>query len=102
MRFEFVCSYFLPEQIPSNISQCLLSLHFLASYLCYYAIIRRGYVMEQVLPVVIGCSVGIALCVVYLICLALKGLLSKFWANHPKHIEIEDNVLTIDLKKRKK
>ena len=58
--------------------------------------------MEQVLPVVIGCSVGIALCVVYLICLALKGLMSKFWANHPKHIEIEDNVLTIDLKKRKK
>lgn len=58
--------------------------------------------MQQVLPVVIGCSVGIALCVVYLICLALKGLLSKFWASHPKHIEIEDNVLTIDLKKRKK
>ena len=58
--------------------------------------------MEQVLPVVIGCSVGIAACVVYLICLALKGLLSKFWANHPKYIEIEDNVLTIDLKKRKK
>ncbi len=58
--------------------------------------------MQDILPIVIGCGVGIALCIIYLLCLGTRALLRKFWANHPKRIEIDDNVLTIEIKKGQK
>lgn len=58
--------------------------------------------MEQALPVVISCCVGIGLCVVYLLYLVARSILSRYWEKHPKQIEIDDNVLTIDLDSGKK
>lgn len=57
--------------------------------------------MGKVLPVIIVCSIGIAVCIAYLIFLCI-GALRKKKKNSRNEFEIEDNVLTIKLGKRKK
>ena len=57
--------------------------------------------MKEVLPVVIGCIVGIVLCLGYLVFLLVKSIKN----NHPKKVEtfdFDENTLTIDISKRKK
>jgi hypothetical protein len=57
--------------------------------------------MKEVLPIIIFCCVGIALCVGYLGFLLVRTIKG----NHGKHVEcfdFDENTLTIDLTKRKK
>lgn len=58
--------------------------------------------MKEVLPVVIGCSVGIVLCVVYLVILIVRGLRPKCGKRRVESFDFDENTLTIDLKKSKK
>ena len=58
--------------------------------------------MKEVLPVVIGCSVGIVLCIVYLVVLIVKGLRPKRGKRRVECFDFDENTLTIDLKKSKK
>lgn len=57
--------------------------------------------MKQVLPVVIGCIVGIVLCIAYLVLLLVRSLKCK-GAKGVESFDFDENTLTIDLKKRKK
>lgn len=57
--------------------------------------------MKEVLPVVIGCIVGIFICLGYLMFLLVKSIRKKY----PKKAEtfdFDENTLTIDITKRKK
>lgn len=56
--------------------------------------------MEQVLPVIIVCGVGIALSLAYIFSVSIKALRRRPPRKH--EFEIEENVLTIKLGKRKK
>lgn len=56
--------------------------------------------MKQVLPVIIICSVGIALCLAYIVAISIKALRRR--PQRKREFEIEENVLTIKLGKRKK
>ena len=56
--------------------------------------------MEKVLPVIIICGVGIALCVAYILSLTVKALRNR--PRRKREFEIEENVLTIKLGRRKK
>lgn len=58
--------------------------------------------MKEVLPVVIGCSVGIVLCIVYLVILIVRGLRPKYGKRRVESFDFDENTLTIDLKKSKK
>ena len=57
--------------------------------------------MKEVLPIIIGCSVGIVLCVAYLVFLLVRGLKGKV-GKRVESFDFDENTLTIDLKKRKK
>lgn len=57
--------------------------------------------MEKVLPLIIICSIGIALCLAYLTFVLVKALRKKFGKNRNR-FEIEDDVLTIELDRKKK
>lgn len=57
--------------------------------------------MKEVLPIIIGCSVGIVLCVAYLLFLLVRGLKGKV-GKRVESFDFDENTLTIDLKKRKK
>ena len=54
--------------------------------------------MKQVLPIIIICSVGIALCLAYIIALIVKSICRR--PRKKREFEIEENVLTIKLGKR--
>lgn len=56
--------------------------------------------MEQVLPVIIVCGVGIAVSLAYIIALIVKALRRR--PPRKREFEIEENVLTIKLGKRRK
>lgn len=59
--------------------------------------------MEKVLPLIIICAVGIALCIAYITYVFVRALRRKFGKNKDR-FEIEDDVLTIklDSKRRRK
>ena len=61
---------------------------------------RQEVFMEKVLPIVIVCGVGIALCLAYILALSIKTLRAR--PRRKKEFEIEENVLTINLGRRKK
>ena len=56
--------------------------------------------MEKVLPVIIICGVGIALSIAYILSLTVKALRKR--PPRKREFEIEENVLTIKLGRRKK
>ena len=56
--------------------------------------------MKQVLPVIIVCAVGIALCLAYIVGVSVKALCRR--PPKKREFEIEENVLTIKLGKKKK
>ena len=57
--------------------------------------------MEKVLPIIIVCGVGITLCVAYIVFLCVKALRANPHVRHKHEFEIEDDVLTVKLGKRK-
>ena len=57
--------------------------------------------MKEVLPIVIFCIVGIALCIAYLVFLLVRELKGK-GGKKVESFDFDENTLTIDLKKRKK
>lgn len=57
--------------------------------------------MKQVLPIVIFCCVGIALCLVYLVFLIVKSI-NSVKPRKRESFDFDENTLTINLKKRKK
>ncbi len=56
--------------------------------------------MEKILPVVIFCGVGIALCVVALVIIFVKGIKNKFKHRHCEQFEIDDDTITVSLSKK--
>lgn len=58
--------------------------------------------MDKVLPIIVVCSVGIALCLAYIVYMCFKMLRAKLPKRPPRELEIEDDVLTIQLKRGKK
>ena len=56
--------------------------------------------MEKILPIIIICSVGIALSLAYIVALSVKALRTR--PRRKQEFEIEENVLTIKLGRRKK
>ena len=58
--------------------------------------------MNKVLPIIIVCSVGLALCLAYIVWLCVKSLRTNPHVKRKREFEIEDDVLTIRLGKRKK
>ncbi len=56
--------------------------------------------MKTVLPIVIVCGVGIAVCVVYIISLCVKAIRNR--PPRKREFEIEEDVLTVKLGKRHK
>lgn len=63
---------------------------------------RKRSKMEKILPLVIICSVGIVVCLTLLVVIAVKAIKSKFMRAEYEEIEIDDNVLTVSLKKKRK
>ena len=57
--------------------------------------------MKKVLPIIIVCGVGIALCLAYIIFLCVKALRANPYAKRKHEFEIEDDVLTVKLGRRK-
>lgn len=57
--------------------------------------------MKQVLPIIIFCCVGIALCLAYLVFLIVKSVNSSK-PRKSESFDFDENTLTISLKKRKK
>ena len=58
--------------------------------------------MKEVLLVVIGCGVGIVLCIVYLVILLVKSINTKCGKKRVESFDFDENTLTIDLRKTKK
>ena len=58
--------------------------------------------MNKVLPVIIVCSVGIALCFAYIVYLCVRALRSNPPAKRKHEFEIEEDVLTVKLGRRNK
>lgn len=54
--------------------------------------------MDAVLPIIVVCSVGMALCLAYIVFLCVRSLCLR----KKKHFEIEEDVLTVKLHKRKR
>ena len=57
--------------------------------------------MDKILPIIIVCGVGIALSLAYIIFLCVKAVRANPPAKRKHEFEIEDDVLTIKLGKRK-
>lgn len=57
--------------------------------------------MKEILPIIIVCGVGIALCIAYIVFLCVKALRASPRAKRTHQFEIEDDVLTVNLGKRK-
>ena len=57
--------------------------------------------MKKVLPIVIICGVGIALCLAYIVYLCVKSLRAYPRTRRKHEFEIDENVLTVKLDKRK-
>ena len=58
--------------------------------------------MGQVLPIIIVCGVGIALCLAYIVFLCVRAVRIKPHTTRVHEFEIEEDVLTVKLGKRKK
>ncbi len=58
--------------------------------------------MKKVLPIIIICSVGIAVALGYIVFIAVKTLIKKRGKRPRNEFEIEDDTLTIHLRKRSK
>ena len=58
--------------------------------------------MNQILPVIIVCAVGIGLCLGYIVFLCVKAVRANPPAKHKQVFEIEEDVLTVKLGRRKK
>ena len=58
--------------------------------------------MEKVLPVIIVCGVGIALALAYIVFLCVKAVRANPPAKRKHEFEIEEDVLTVKLGRRKK
>lgn len=56
--------------------------------------------MEQILPIIIGCSVGISICLGWLVFVFVRHLRTK---RHPKQevFEMDDRTLTVKLNNKK-
>lgn len=57
--------------------------------------------MKKILPIIIVCGVGIALSLAYIAFLCVKALRAKPPKTRKREFEIEDDVLTVKLGKRK-
>lgn len=57
--------------------------------------------MDKIMPIIIVCSVGIALCLAYIVWLCVKALRANPHAKRKREFEIEDDVLTVKLGRRK-
>ncbi|MCH5159636.1 MAG: hypothetical protein J1F66_02160 [Clostridiales bacterium] len=58
--------------------------------------------MDKVLPIIIVCGVGIALCVAYIVFLFVKAVRANPPMRRKHEFEIEEDVLTVSLDRRKK
>lgn len=58
--------------------------------------------MKEVLPIIIICSVGILVCLTLLTIIAVKAIKKKLMRAEYEEIEIDDDVLTVSLKRKKK
>ena len=58
--------------------------------------------MKKVLPIIIVCGVGIALCLAYIVVLCIKALRTNPLSKRKREFEIEEDVLTVRLGKRKR
>ena len=58
--------------------------------------------MNKVLPVIITCSVGIALALAYIVFLCVKAVRVNPPSRRKHEFEIEEDVLTVTLGRRKK
>lgn len=59
--------------------------------------------MKEVLPIIIICSLGMAFCLAYIVLLCARAINKKRGKNNARDMfEIEDDVLTVKLGKRKK
>ena len=57
--------------------------------------------MDKVLPIIIVCGVGIALSFAYIVFLCVRALRAKPPAKRKHEFEIDENVLTVRLGRRK-
>lgn len=57
--------------------------------------------MNKVLPIVIVCGVGIALCAAYIVFLCVRALRANPPSKRKHEFEIEEDVLTVKLGRRK-
>lgn len=58
--------------------------------------------MNKVLPIIIVCGVGIAVCLAYIAFQCIKSLSDRPHKRRKHEFEIEEDVLTIKLDRRKK
>ena len=58
--------------------------------------------MDKVLPIIIVCGVGIAACIAYIVIICVKALRAHPPIKRIHEFEIEEDVLTIKLDRRKK
>ena len=56
--------------------------------------------MEKVLPIVIVCGIGILACMAYIVVISVKALRAR--PRRGREFEIEEDVLVIELGKKKK
>lgn len=56
--------------------------------------------MNAVLPIIVICSVGMALCLAYIVAVCVKALRRR--PPRKREFEIEENVLTVKLNRRRK
>ena len=63
--------------------------------------IFREVYMKKVLPIIIICGVGIALCLAYIVFLCVRALRVNPPTRRTHEFEIEEDVLTVKLGKRK-
>ena len=57
--------------------------------------------MDKVMPIIIVCAVGIGLCLAYIVFLCVKALRTNPPAKRKHEFEIEEDVLTVRLGRRK-
>ena len=57
--------------------------------------------MNQVLPIIVVCGVGIALCLAYIAFVCVRAVRANPPARRTREFEIEEDVLTVKLEKRK-
>ena len=56
--------------------------------------------MDKVLPIIIVCGVGIALCLAYIVLLCVRAVRRNPPVRRTREFEIEEDVLTVKLGKR--